>query len=148
MSDYTGALAAIRNRFDANWTTTPKAYLNEGEPVTTDINNNPAPWVFYEIISSGSSVIGSGKSLSQTIVYEGFIKLHVFVPTGTGLETGIGYAVSLGEIFRSKKFYDNDADGCYVRTWTPSIEDGESASDDGLWFRITASIPFEYWHRG
>lgn len=146
MPDYVGALAAIKSRLLENWTATPVGFINETSPETTDENSNPAPWVLAEIVSSGSTGPSMGTPGNQIYIYEGLIKLHVFVPAGSGIETGFTHAVALGEIFRNKLFYD-ETPGYYVRTWTPRIDEGDASSDDGLWFGVTATINFEYWHR-
>lgn len=147
MTDYVGAVAAIKAMLVANWTTTPIAYANERALDAVDDNGDPVPWLFCEIISSGSDVVGSGVPGNQVILYQGLIKLHVFIPTGTGIETGFTHAVALGDIFKNQVFYNGTA-GRYVRTLFPRIGEGEANSEDGAWFSVTATIPFEYWHRG
>ncbi len=147
MADYVGALAAIKARVTGNWTTTPLAFSNENMPDPKDTDGNPVPWVFFEIVSSGSDVVGSGVPGNQVIRYQGLIKCHVFVPTDTGIEVGFTHSVALGDIFKNQVFY-NDTDGHYVRTLFPRIDEGTANSDDGLWYSVTATIPFEYWHRG
>lgn len=147
MSDYTGAVAALKTRLVDNWTTTPFGFVNEAPPATMDANGSTIPWVLCEVVSLGSAVRGAGTPNNHVIVYDGAVKLYVFVPDGAGTETGLAYAVALGDIFKNQVIYDT-GNGCYVRTGYPSVEDGNAGSDDGLWFGVTASIPFEYWHRG
>lgn len=147
MADYVGAVAAIKTRLIDNWTTTQVVYANENGLNPVDDNGTPTPWVFAEIISTGSSIVGTGTTGNQTIVYDGLIKLHVMVPVGTGIETGFTHAVALGEIFRNQVFYTATA-GRYVRTLVPRIDEGNANSEDGLWFSVTATIEFQYWHRG
>lgn len=147
MADYAGALAAIKQRLIDNWGTTTKiAYGNEKFEADIDDNGNGVAWVYHEIISAGSAIQSAGTPGAHVVVYDGLIKCHVFTPEGSGVETGLAYAISLGEIFRVQLFY-NDGDGRYVRTWTPRIEAGDTLSDDGLWFRTTMTCPFEFWHR-
>ena len=147
MADYVGAIAAIKTRLVENWTTTQVAYANESALNPVDDNGNPVPWVFCEIVSDGSEIVGTGVPANQTIRYDGMIKLHVMVPIGTGIETGFTHAVALGEIFRNQLLYTATA-GRYVRTWVPRISEGDANSEDGLWFSVTTTIDFEYWHRG
>ena len=157
-ADYAGACAAIRARFEDNWSSggialTPIAFLNEAPPSRQDASGNAAPWVFFEIVHNGSYLIGSGTPGQQTIVYDGLIKAHVFVPINTGVDDGLAKAVAIGELFRNKVFFDAVTPGCYVRSGfdkngQPRVDEGDAASDDGQWFRVTATIPFEYWHRG
>lgn len=150
MPDYAGAKAAIRARLVANWTTTPIAYQNE-RPATpwppVDGNGLLVPWVTLEIISTGSSIEGTGTRQNHVWSYTGNVLVHVFVPVGTADGVATGYAVAIGEIFRAAEFY-NDTPGFAVRTLAPSIDDGDSADDDGNWFRCSMSVDFTYWHRG
>ena len=62
-------------------------------------------------------------------------------------------AIAFGEIFRAAKFYDTVTDGCYVRSGydlqnQPRIDEGDLTSDDGQWFGVTSTVPFEYGLRG
>lgn len=159
-ADYAGALAAIKQRFVDQWTTggrptTPIAFVNEAAPSMVDpASGNPVPWVMFELLSSSSTNMGSGVPGNQVIAYDGLIKAHVFVPTGAGDGTtdavagAMPLALAAGEIFRNKVFFDGVTPGCYVRTLTPRIDEGDATSNDGAWFAVTAAIPFEYWHRG
>lgn len=147
MADYAGAVAAIRQRMIDNWTTTPIAFQNESPPELTDANGNDAPWVYFEVIGSVSGLRGFGTPGSNIWLYRGSIFAHVFVPINTGIETAHGHAVAIGEIFRAKGFY-NDGLGSIVRTWSPQTDGGDSGSDDGKWFRVTCTIPFEFYYRG
>jgi hypothetical protein len=161
MADYAGACAAIRTRFEANWLSgesliTPIAFVNDtqgrGMPAQ-DAAGNPVPWVFFEIVHNGSYIVGSGTPGQQTVVYDGVIKGHVFVQVGTGVADGLAKAVAIGEIFRNKVFYDTVTPGCYVRSGfekngQPRIDEGDATSEDGQWFAVTATIPFQYWHLG
>jgi hypothetical protein len=148
MPDYAGAVAAIKARVAANWTTTPVGWGNDAnEPTKFDGSGDPSAWVYGEVINTSSDIEGVGKPGSQTWRYDGLIYLHVFVPVSSGTVTAFQYAVSLGEIFRGALFYDNGV-GDFVRSWSPRVDGGDSGSDDGLWWRVTATIPFQYWHRG
>jgi hypothetical protein len=154
-ADYTGALAAIREKFLAEWTGTPLArvgFVNEAAPVQIDDSGAPVPWVLFELVNFGSVRLGFGMPGASVTIYDGAIKAHMFVPTGSSTATAVALAVSAGEIFRNEVFYDAVTAGCHVRTGytiagPPRIENGEVADDDGAWFNVTATIPFEYWHR-
>lgn len=162
MADYAGACAAIRDMFVAGWTSggsliTPVDFVNEaGEPAVDNSdpsNPLPIPWVFFEIIHNGSYILGSGTPGQQTIIYDGLIKGHVFVPINTGVADGLAKAVAIGEIFRNKIFYNAVTPGCYVRSGyekdgQPRVDEGDASSDDGQWFAVTATIPFQFWFLG
>lgn len=150
MSDYAGAVAAIRARLEANWTTTPIAFQNEAPPepwppVADD--GSTRPWVFLEVIGTLSEVHAFGATGGKVWRYLGLIHVHVIVPLGVGAPLAQQYAVSIGEIFRGAKFYDN-GDGDYVRSWSPQTDGGGSDADNGNFWRVTMTCDFEYFHRG
>lgn len=151
MADYAGAEEAIRQRLAANWLTTR----------ITDQNAQPddpwppvdgagvlQPWVNLEIECAGSRIVGQGRPGNHVYRYDGLIMVHVFTPVNTGASQGKQLAVSVGEIFRRKKFYDDVSPGCCVRTEDPYPAEGNAKSDDGNWFGTTMMCPFVYWHRG
>jgi hypothetical protein len=150
MGDFAGAKAAIRQRLVAGWTTTRITFQNEKPekpwpPVGAD--EFPTGWVNLEIATLPSSIEGAGMPGRQVWRNPGFIYVHVFVPTGSGDAEATAHAVAIGEIFRGAVFYQ-DGSGSYVRCWAPRVDGGGSGDDNGNWFRVTASIPFEYWHVG
>lgn len=151
-ADYSGALAAIRQRFVDNWTTTPIANVNESAEPAVDGSGNPTTWVLFEVVNNGSKIEGFGTPGNNTIVYYGMIKAHVFAPINSGIDDCYAKALAAGEIFRNRVFYDAVTAGCYVRSGyrgdgQPRIDEGDASSSDGQWFAVTATIEFEYWHR-
>ena len=147
MADYSGAMEAIKSRITANWSTTPLSFQNEPSPAVQDANANPTPWVHCEIFGLPGDIEGMGTPGNQTWLYDGLLHMHVFTPTGSGDAIGRQYADQLAEIFRNAEFY-NGTPGFAVRTRTGYVDGGGPGSDDGLWYRHTATVPFEYWHRG
>lgn len=150
MADYAGAKAAIRSRLEANWTTTRITYMNErpAEPwPPVDTNGAPAPWVNLEIQCNDAPIYATGQAGNNVYRYEGVVMVHVFMPEGMGTTLADQYAVTIGEIFRRKTFY-NSTLGHWVRTEDPFPAGGNSRSDDGLWFGTTMSCQFAYWYRG
>ena len=152
MADYAGAVAAIRSRFVTYWVTgsdpkTPIAFQNE------DFGDQTTPWVYLEIIATDSQLRGAGTPGSLTWLYRGNIFIHVFVPVGYGAADAHAFAVAAGEIFRAKEFY-NSTPGCAVRTGIgpdgegPRTDGGGSDADNGNWWRVTCTVPFQYIHRG
>jgi len=153
MADYAGAVAAVKAYFTSNWTATPYGFVNEAAPVSTYEDGTLRPWVLFELVHAGSTIMGSGTPGQQTIVYDGIINAHVFVEKGSGDADGLAKAIAIGELFRNKVLYDAVTAGCFVRTGfdrngVPRIDSGDITSDDGKWFTVTAAIPWEYWHRG
>jgi hypothetical protein len=150
MADYAGAKAAIRSRLEDGWNTTRITYQNEDPakpwPPKRD-NGSLESFVNLEIIGLGSSIWTFGEPGNRGWRYPGEIHVHVFVPVGEGIEQADQYACTIGEIFRAAKFYD-DGNGSYVRTLSPQVDGGGSGDDDGIWFRVTMTVDFIYWHRG
>lgn len=132
------AVADIRARMAANWAATPIAYANEPfappEP--------PSPWVFFEVVEGASMLRGIGKPGERLYIYTGLIQAHVYVPAGSGETLARQYADAIGEIFRAKQF------GSTVRTNVPNVDAGGPGSDDGLWWRVTAAIDFDFFYHG
>lgn len=137
--------AAIRQKLEAEWEDTPVRYPNgrafrpsdPSDQSPYDPTADPEqPWVHLEIMGAGSdsTVIGSvGKRAAYD---DGVIFAHVFVPVGTGDDEARRLARALGEIFRVTRFGGLD-------TGAPNpLGDGEMGSDDGLWWRVSVSIPF------
>jgi hypothetical protein len=158
-ADYAGALAATRQRFTDYWAPlgverTPYGFLNpETDPKTADDNGQPIPWTLFEIVHVDSYALGRGVPGNNVIIYPFLIKVHIFVPTGSGTDTAEAHAIAAGEIFRNKIFYDTVTAGCQIRSGydtngQPRLSDGDITSNDGEWFTITCTIPSEYWHRG
>jgi hypothetical protein len=147
MPSYAEAKAAIEARLRAQWTTTPIAVENGKEVKKVDQNKDPSAWVYLEIADAGSTQVGIGAPGNQLWVYDGLIHVHVFVPVGSGTSLPRRYADQIGDIYRAARFYA-EAPGFEVRCGAPRTGDAGSGSDDGLWYRVTASIPFEYYHRG
>lgn len=123
----------------------PIGWPNEGRP---DISGNgkPAPWAYAEVVGSGAEIRGVGVPGDHVVVEDGLIMITVYVPAGEGAAGGFETAGQLGEIFRVKQFYDAEPGVC-IRTWTPRISGGDSGSDDGMWFAVTVTIPFQFWRR-
>lgn len=154
MADYAGAVAAIKARLAANWTTTPIRYQNDRDPPEwppTDPNSGlVTPWLFLEVISNQSSIRAAGVPGDNIWLTEGHILIHVVTPIGDGAELAQQYAVAAGEIFRAATFY-NDGQGSKVLSGVnpaPRTDGGGTDADKGNWFRVTMTCGFEFFHRG
>lgn len=164
MGSYADAKTAVRTLFDAGWTSTRKVFQNEvpdapWPPVAPAEGGSQfptlLPFVFFEMATMpGQSLRGIGLPGDQLSQVNGFIFAHVFVPADSGDATATTHAEAIGELFRSKLIYE--ADGCYLRSWVPRVDeggDGATASEiaginAGSWFRVTMSVPFQYFHQG
>lgn len=157
MADYAGAVEAIKAHFAASWATTRVVYDNEtpADPwPPKDGAGRLAAWVRLEVICTGARLAAVGTPGAAAWRYDGEIIAHVFVPVAGGLATARAHAVAIGEVFRNRQLYDGVTAGAYVRTGIgvdgsgPSVDRGGAGDDDGVWFRVSAAIPFQYWHRG
>jgi hypothetical protein len=161
MADYAGAVAAIRDRFVAQWVDggSPRtliAFQNEPlrdsdgkaiKPPPKNEKGSPLPFVYFEVIGNGSELRGAGTPGDNVWLYRGGIFVHVFVPEGAGVSDAYQLAIAAGEIFRAATFYEN-GQGAKVVSMSPQIDGGGSDADNGNLFRVTCFVPFEYFHRG
>ena len=153
MPDYAGAAKAIRDKFAAEW-----AVLNPTVPIQNQNTDPPSTepvwppvnkaWIYLEVLNTNSEIRGAGKPGNQVWLYTGNIFIHIFVPLNYGIEDLENYAVQAGEIFRAKTFYNAFGTGVKLICGAPQISGGTSDADQGSYFRVTCSIPFEYYHVG
>lgn len=160
MPDYAGAVAAIKSRLASQWVdgsgnpTTLIVYVNHlPDPPfpPIDATGNPAPFLVCEVGGTKSAPYTFGNAGNRFFVYGGLIILHTLVPINDGTGRAQQIAVAAGEIFRAQTFYV-DANGSYIRTIAPNPPDGGSAANiegvqAGNTFRVTVSIPFEFFLR-
>jgi hypothetical protein len=146
MADYAGAVAAMRARFVSAWgATTAVMFQNEvpsPDPLAVD---PPLPWVYFEVIQTVSIERGVGLPGSKVWLTSGNIFLHVFAPLNYALPDQLALAVQAGEIFRAATFYVDNTAGAKIVTSAPSVGGGDSSADNGNWFVVTVSIPFEFY---
>lgn len=149
MTDYAGAVAAMRARFVGAWgTTTPVQFQNEDPPQAPwppqDGAGKPVPWVYFEVIQTASAERGVGLPGSKLWRTVGNIFVHAFVPLGYGLPSHLALTKQAGDVFRAATFYQDAATGAKVVCSAPSEAGGNSSADVGNWFGLTVSIPFEF----
>lgn len=148
MADYAGAVAAMRARFEANWTETPIEFQNERPsdpwPPIDVTTGNLKPFVYFEVIAMHSDIRGAGLPGNQTWLTTGYIYVHVFTPINYGYPESMRLADVAGQIFRAQTFYQ-DGTGAKVICMAPQTNGGASDADRGNWFRVTASIKFEFY---
>jgi hypothetical protein len=144
MADYAGAVAAMRARFADNFSGAPVAYQNEDAPQKPWPPQPPVPWAYFEVIETQTALRGVGLPGNQTWLTSGHIFIHVFAPKGYGLADHLALAGRAGDVFRSATFYNSEL-GAKVVCRGPSVQGGDSASDDGNWFGVTVSIPFDFY---
>lgn len=147
MADYAGAVAAIEARLMASWAITPIAFANAEAPMVVAAGAL-VPWVYCEVSSLGSTIVGAGRPGDHVNRVAGEIEVMVYVPVGSGRATAMQHAVAIGEIFRVKEFYNEEPGAC-LRTWVPRVLGGQQAASenpDGNWWMVSVIIPFEFYH--
>ena len=147
MADFAGAAAAIRTLIEAGKPDgLDLAWPNEASPLDdSSILQSPA-WAMVEVVGTDAGIRGIGKPGEHVVVEDGLVFATVFVQSGMGVTAAFQLAGQLGEILRVKEFYA-EGPGVCVRTWTPRISAGGSRSEDGAWFGVSVTIPFEFWRR-
>jgi hypothetical protein len=145
MADYAGAVAAMRARFVAAWgATTQVAFQNEEPPASPWPPEPAAPWIFFDVIQTESLERGVGLPGAKVWLTTGNIFLQLFVPLNYGQPDVLALAQQAGEIFRAATFYVDATTGAKVMTSAPVIGGGGSNADNGNWFGVTVSIPFQF----
>jgi hypothetical protein len=161
MPDYAGAVAAIKARLAAQWVDgsgnplTLTVFANKQPdppfPPVDPASGNPQPVLVCEVAGTRSDVYTFGNQGNRFFVYDGLIALHVLVAIDEGADRAEGLAVQAGEIFRTVTFYQ-DPNGSYLRTIAPNPPDGGGqaqleGADVASLFRVTVTVPFQYYHR-
>lgn len=162
MPDYPGAVAAIKARLVTQWVDgsnnplTLIVYVNkQPEPPFPPIDpktGNTAPVLVCEVSGTSSDIHTFGNAGNRFFLYDGLIVLHVLVAIDEGADRAQALATQAGDIFRAATFYQ-DVNGSYIRTIAPNPPDGGSSANlEGVdvgasLFRVTVSVPFQYFHR-
>lgn len=150
MGDYPGAVAAARAFLEAGFTAAPVQFQNEDPPRRPWPPSPPSPWCYFEMVQLDDRLRGVGIPGNQVWLATGNIAVNVFVPKGYGLADHLALAGLLDTLFRSKTIY-NAEPGVALRFWSeqgqgPSIQGGDSKSDDGNWFGAAVVIPFQLFY--
>lgn len=131
MTAFAAAASQIRARMNANFTAAPIAWENAPHQPNDDA------FVFFEVVSGGSEQVSIGSPNARLYRHAGVIQAHVFVPTGKGTKLALEHADTIAAIFRGQSFNG-------VLCFAPRLGNAAQADDDGKWYRVTVSIPFQY----
>lgn len=130
----TAAVAAIKARLTASWTTTPIAWPRE--PFTEPLGSNGEllPWVYFDPDTVLNTRIGTAAVYDRS----GRVLLEVMSPTGTGYEAAAALRAALTAIF---------ADALFSGLWTEVEEDASNsgASDDGNFAVSYIAVRWREW---
>lgn len=151
MGDYAGAVAAARAFFEAGFTAAPVQFQNEDPPQKPwPPSSPPSPWGYFEMVQLDDRLRGAGLPGNQVWLATGNIAVSLFVPKGYGLADHLALAGLVDALFRGKTTYATEP-GVALRFWSeqgqgPSIQGGDSKSDDGNWFGVSVVIPFQLFY--
>jgi hypothetical protein len=138
MTGFATAKAAIRAFIEANWTALPVAWQNESFERPRDGDGNALPWVYIEILSTNGDGSAFGSIGKRVKTDTGLVAAHFFYPVGTGDADATAMATQFGEMLQLRSIGTAPA----PRMESPMIDGGGSGDDDGLYFRVSSSIPF------
>ena len=148
MATFGGAVAAMRARFAAGWLT-PIAYPNGERPGggwPPQVDGAPVPWAYFDVLASASDLRGAGLPGDHVWLTRGNIFISIFCPLGEGSVRAIDLAEAAGEKFRAATLYQDGA-GAKVVCLAPVCDGGGPDAENGNVFRVTTTIPFEFYFR-
>ncbi len=143
MSSLAPARAAIRAFIETGFTALPMVWPNERAPM----NSTPTAFVAVEVMGAGNTIKGIGQPGNRLFIHVGVIMAHIFVPFGTGSAAADSHAEALAGLLTRKDIPAPTAPSM-VRTEDASSYDGELGSEDGNYWRVTVSVPFDFYHFG
>ena len=126
---------AVEQTLRGQWSATPLVFENEDWPTP----DTPAPWVLVELFGDffDQQSIGGGPALADNLWREGGVLLmHVMTPNGTGTREARVLAKQLADLFRGQDIGGVEFKGA-------SIGAGEKGTEDGNYFRMTASVTWQ-----
>jgi hypothetical protein len=143
MTGFATAKAAIRAYIESNWTATPIAWQNGPftrpvRPETDPLKGEPLPWLYVEIISTGSSGSQFGSTGKRVKADSGLVIGHVFVPIGSDDIDANDTATEFGEMLQLRSIGPAPA----PRLESPTIGGGDSGDDDGVYYGVSVTVPF------
>jgi hypothetical protein len=125
-TDLADALAILRARAEAQITTLPLYWQDEDN---FDLPDEPAPFVFFELIVRRGRIAGYGSGRGANLYRTpAELNAYVFVPRGWGLPAAAGFAEPVAAAFRS---YRSGSLSCFDATLHP-VGEGEALVPPGL----------------
>ena len=125
---------AVRDLLTAEWSGAPITWPNEG----LEVADSSSPWVYAELSSSGLYQLELG--LGGVWVEDGIIWLHIHAPVGTGTLEIRAIAKQLSNLFRLARVPG-------ITFGRQSLGAGEQGDDDGLYWRQSLTIDYEFQDR-
>lgn len=135
------AKAAIRSFIEQGFTATPLIWPNE----RIDTAEPPARFVAVEVQGVTNEIRGVGDDGHRLFIHPGIIIAHVFTEFGEGEAAADAIADELSSLL-SWQQVDAPAAPQIVRTHSPTVHDGELNSENGNYWRVTVSVPFDFYY--
>lgn len=130
----TAAIAAIKARLVANWTTTPIAWPREAFTLPYGGGGETLPWVRFDPDATLSDRIGVAQAYDRS----GRVLLEVLIATGSGYEAAAALRQALTAIFADQLFAG-------LRTEVEEDNSNSGDSDDGNYHVSYIAIRWQEW---
>lgn len=123
---------AFEGRLSAEWTRCEVFGLNrQGEPPG---DGSSFVSVSYPVANSEQLTVGDpGNNVFRE---EGAVVFTIMAQRGGGVSTGLTWADDLAKLFRSKKFGG-------ITTFAPSSPAIDDRNEDGGYFKLSLSVPYQ-----
>lgn len=124
---------AIQARLAGGFTAVPIVDTNTvGEPPA-----DASAFLVLEYPFASSEQISAGAPGANVWREEGAARIVLHVPSGLGIDQGLIWLDEIAALFRGKRF-----DG--VRTWGPSPPTEDETNEDGNYYVLSLSVPYEF----
>lgn len=138
---FAAAVTAIRATLAAGFTALPIKLPNE-KARQADI---AAGFVVLEVLGGENRIHTAGKPGERLFLHAGDILASIFTPSGAGADAGLAHADTIGALFQRTDIPAPTVPQI-VRTEDPSVGAGEEGDENGRYFRVTVSIPFDHFY--
>lgn len=117
---------------------------NEKITPPTDANGLALPFIWSELTGLASTILSMGAPGQHRIRDDGFLRVHVMIAAGAGIEPAAKIAEDFAALFRLTQ--PNGQPG--LQTLAPTPAEGGASSDDGNYYGLSFSIPFWFFYTG
>jgi hypothetical protein len=133
--------AAVKERIEANWTTTPLVYQTTDTAPPLSAGGNLRPYVFVEIThnSTYQASIGSESRATNLWREDGLVFFHIYTPTSAdgSVDLSDQYADAMVELFRGVQI----APDLKFGNFTGDV--GGPGDDNGNYYRVSLSVEWD-----
>lgn len=141
------AEAAIKGYVAANFSAWPIRW--QGDPdfrSPLNVNGSPAPFIEAEIIGGYNRLVGFSKVGNRVFIHPGLIRFYLCIPNGTGTAVANEIADQLSAFMQRAEF--GQSGDQMVRTLDFSTNGGVAGYEDGNYFVLQSSVPFDFYYAG